>query len=76
MLDQAIHMLIAFLVLCLFTLDHILSGAACGFMMGMIREITEEGPKVKLHHIRDALNSWEDLSFWTIGGLLAKIVTM
>ncbi|HET7255624.1 MAG TPA: hypothetical protein VFJ46_17845 [Xanthobacteraceae bacterium] len=47
-----------------------LTGAWAGFCMGVVRELTEEG-EISLPALRRALRSRLDLTFWTLGGLLA-----
>lgn len=45
-----------------------------GFMLGLVREITEEGSPVTGAKVLQALRSWPDLLFWTIGGGLAGVI--
>lgn len=72
--DQAAHAAAA--LLCLLPVavaPSFFTGVLSGFLVGMVREITEEG-EVSLAAIRHALGSWLDLSFWALGGALAGLV--
>lgn len=72
--DQALHCAAA--ILCLLPValaPNILTGAVSGFLVGLVREITEEG-KVNLAALRHALGSKLDLSFWALGGAIAGLI--
>ena len=72
--DQALHAGAA--VLCLLPIalaPCILSGIVSGFLVGMVREITEEG-EVSLDALKHALHSRLDLSFWALGGAIAGLI--
>jgi hypothetical protein len=74
-LDQALHCAVA--LLCLLPLalaPNALSGAVSGFLLGLVREVTEEGDPVSLAKLRAALGSKLDLSFWALGGAVAGII--
>lgn len=72
--DQAAHFGAALIPLALFVLvPNPLTGACAGFIMGMIREVTEEGD-LTLANVRAALGSWKDLLFWTLGGATAGLI--
>ncbi len=45
-----------------------------GFAIGMVREITEEGSPVTFVKVQNALLSWLDLSFWTLGGAFVGVL--
>ena len=72
--DQALHCAAA--ILCLLPIalaPNILTGALSGFLLGLIREITEEG-EVSLAALKAALGSRLDLSFWALGGAIAGAI--
>ncbi len=72
LVDQTIHFAVPYLVLSLLHLaPHLLTYAFAGFVIGLIREITEEGNPVTLPKLRKALQSYSDLTFWILGGLAA-----
>jgi hypothetical protein len=71
--DQLAHLIIAFLTIVILS-PTILTGALAGFVIGMVREVTEEGGPVSFKTVRAALGSWPDLAFWTLGGALAGIL--
>ncbi len=70
--DQSAHVAAAFLILVL-TGPGIIGGALAGFAIGLVRELTEEG-EISLPALKAALGSRLDLTFWTLGGLLAGII--
>ena len=74
-IDQSSHVVVAILVFILFTLGGYFGALLAGFIMGMIREVTEEGATVDVDKLLSAIKSWKDLLFWSIGGLLAKLIT-
>lgn len=72
--DQSAHCAAA--ILCLLPValaPNILTGLLSGFLVGLVREITEEG-EVSLAALRHALGSRLDLSFWALGGAIAGII--
>lgn len=48
--------------------------AWAGFCLGMVREVTEEGPPVTVRSVVAAVSSWRDLLFWTLGGLAVGVI--
>lgn len=75
-IDQALHGAVAFLVISAAQFGPF-GGAVAGFLCGMVREVTEAGLPVTWAKIKAApLHSDAplDLSFWTLGGLLAGLV--
>lgn len=65
--DQVAHFVIAFLVVSMvLAYPGIVSGGAAGFAMGLIREVTEDGPV-------NSPGSLLDLVFWTLGGVVAGV---
>jgi lipid-binding SYLF domain-containing protein len=44
--------------------------AWAGFCLGMVREVTEESPLVTIISVRNAVQSYRDLAFWTLGGFV------
>ena len=73
LIDQTAHIGFAFLCFVVFSLESIAFGFVAGVMIGMIREVTEEGERVSISDINNAAKSYKDLFFWGVGGLLAKI---
>lgn len=72
--DQALHCAAALLCLLPVALaPSIITGAISGLLVGLVREITEEG-EVSLAALRSALGSKLDLSFWTLGGAIAGLI--
>ncbi len=72
--DQALHAAAALIILLPFALaPSLLTGAVSGFLIGLVRELTEEG-EVSLPALRRALGSKLDLSFWALGGAFAGII--
>lgn len=72
--DQAAHALDA--ILCLLPValwPNPLTGALSGFLVGMVREITEEG-EVSLPALKRALGSKLDLTFWALGGAFVGLI--
>lgn len=67
-IDQTAHFVVAFAVLLLASFAGAsltpVAGAVIGCAFGLIREVTEADP---IDSWRDAL----DITFWTLGGLLA-----
>ena len=65
--DQGAHFFAAFAIVAIaFNISPIAGGAAIGFALGFLRELTEGdgfGP-----------SSCRDIFFWTLGGLLAGVV--
>lgn len=74
LIDQSAHALAALVALLPAALwPAPASFAWAGFACGFVREITEEG-KITVPHFAHALGSWRDLTFWTVGGLLAGVI--
>lgn len=74
-IDQTAHFVAALAILSLVLwVKHPLACALAGYLMGMIREVTEEGPLVTLATITKAEQSYMDLAFWTGGGLAAGLI--
>ncbi len=80
-LDQSAHMVVSLLILSIFLFGSkkrpLLSGLISGFFIGCIREVTEEGTLVTLEVVADVfkdIDAYIDLTFWSIGGLLAGIL--
>ena len=73
--DQSIHTIAAMIILLPALLfPNLVSGAFSGFMIGFVREITEEGTPVTFEKMKSAFNSRLDLTFWTFGGAIAGLV--
>lgn len=71
--DQAAHAAAGLVILAPFALHpSILTGAIAGFGIGLVRELTEEGP-INLENLKDALGSKLDLTFWALGGATAGL---
>lgn len=47
--------------------------AWAGFCLGSVREVTRDGPVVRLASFRRLLRQKLDLTFWTLGGLVAGL---
>ena len=75
-IDQGSHFAAALLILLMFYYGGIIGSALAGFGVGFVRELTEEGDRVTLAAAKAALGSWLDLSFWTLGGVVAKVITL
>ena len=80
-LDQFLHALIALVIVCLASSGTLLGAGLAGFLVGAIREVTEqefayiEGRKLDFWTIFDAIRtSPRDLTFWTLGGILAGLL--
>lgn len=77
-IDQVAHASAACLGLLPFALaPSPLTGALAGLVMGFVRELTEEGPLVKLEHFGNVIRSGGsrlDLAFWTLGGFVAGLI--
>jgi hypothetical protein len=72
--DQAAHVAAAIIVLLPLALFlNPLAGAVSGFGLGLIRELTEEGP-INPENLKDALGSKLDLTFWALGGAIVGII--
>jgi hypothetical protein len=72
--DQSAHFAAAAIILLpVILFPCFLTGALSGLGVGLVREITEEG-EVSLSALRHALNSKLDLTFWSLGGLLAGML--
>lgn len=72
--DQAAHA--AFAMLCLLPValaPSIITGALSGFLVGLVREITEER-EVSLAALKRALGSKLDLTFWALGGAIVGMI--
>lgn len=75
--DQAAHGAVALGVLSLAATGEPLGFALAGFLIGMVREVTEAGLPVTWSKIKAApvhSDAPLDLTFWTLGGLLAGLV--
>ena len=73
--DQAAHAAAA--VLCLLPLaiaPNVIGGVLSGFLVGLVREVTEEGDPVSIDKLRAALGSWKDLLGWSLGGLILGLL--
>lgn len=69
--DQSAHALaLATLLLPIMLWPNPFTGAWAGFIAGMIREVTEEAPKVSLQSIKVALHSFRDLTCWAATGAI------
>jgi hypothetical protein len=69
--DQLAHAGAA--ILCLLPLaiaPNFIGGILSGFLVGLVREVTEEGDPVSVDKLRAALGSWKDLCGWSLGGLI------
>jgi hypothetical protein len=75
-IDQAAHFIVAWLtVVVLQWLDSSATAAGggfVGFMLGLVREVTEED-EVSLKALGRALGSYRDLLFWTLGGVVGSL---
>ena len=74
-LDQAAHAsyaLVTLLPLALYPCA--LTGAWAGLGMGMLREVTEEGPLVTVASIKAATHSRLDLLVWSVAGTILGLV--
>lgn len=72
--DQAAHVAAAILCLAPVALfPNPIGGAVSGFLVGLVRELTEEG-EISLEALKQALGSKLDLSFWALGGAIAGII--
>ena len=73
--DQTLHAITAATIITAAQYG-IIGGALAGFIAGAIREVTEEGSPVTLDKIKTAITkSKHDLTFWTLGGALAGLLT-
>ena len=73
--DQVAHFLAA--TVALFPLvcwPGVLTFTWAGFMLGLVREVTEEGAPVTGPKALRALRSWRDLTFWTLGGTFVGVL--
>lgn len=80
LLDQSAHVFVSFLILILFYYaikrNSMFISLISGFLIGSIREVTEEGNLVTLDIVSGVftdVDAYIDLSFWSIGGLLAYL---
>ena len=74
--DQSAHFITAIITLLPFAMwPNLLTGAFAGFMVGLVREITEEGTPVTPLKVANALHSRLDLTFWTLGGIAVGALT-
>lgn len=75
--DQSAHMAVAAFALApAIYWPNPFTYAWAGFCMGLVREVTEEGPPVTLATVVAAVTqgrSWLDLSFWTLGGFAVGV---
>lgn len=76
-IDQAAHYTVAMLVVGLPQLAgpteiSVVGGAFIGFMLGLVREVTEED-EVSLAALGEAIQSKRDLLWWTLGGLVGGL---
>lgn len=73
--DQSLHALVAITII-LLAQHGIVGCALAGFIAGSIREVTEEGIPVTFDKIKTAIRTSKlDLTFWTLGGLIAGYLT-
>jgi hypothetical protein len=64
-------------ILCLLPLaiaPNIVGGILSGFLVGLVREVSEEGNPVSIDKLRAALGSWKDLCGWSLGGLILGLI--
>ena len=77
LIDQSSHAAVAFVATAAILIaPGILTAALAGFLMGLVRELTEEGTKVTGQAFRNvwaSRNSKIDIAFWTLGGALAGL---
>jgi hypothetical protein len=73
-LDQSAHFIAAVAILSMPALWGWFGGALAGFAIGVVREATEEADTVTPRALWNALHSVLDLSFWTLGGLVAGLI--
>lgn len=67
LIDQSAHFIIALAILGLVTLlPNLLTYALAGASLGLIREVTEQGPVTSPGSLLDIL-------FWSLGGLAAGV---
>jgi hypothetical protein len=78
--DQFAHTFVSFIILILFYFGvkkkSLALGAISGFIIGLIREVTEEGNLVTFDIVGAVfldVDAYIDLSFWSLGGLLATL---
>jgi len=75
LLDQSAHVAAALVGLVPLALaPSPLTGVWAGFLMGLVRELTEEGSRVRLAHfgaVARSAASRLDIAFWTLGGFIA-----
>lgn len=74
--DQSAHLAVGMIgVLPVALWPHPLSMLWATFMMGLMREVGEEGSPVTFAKVRHALGSTRDLGAWTLAGLLAWAIS-
>lgn len=72
--DQAAHAIAAVVALLPAALwPGPLSFAFAGFCLGAVREVTRNGPVVRLSSFRRLATQKLDLTFWTLGGFIAGL---
>jgi hypothetical protein len=71
-IDQTLHVLWCWLVICpLFLIGGMWGFALTGFMICLVREISQRGVPVTMAKIKDVfLTEKLDMIFWTLGGIL------
>lgn len=76
--DQIVHFTVALAVLALFALGGLIGGAIAGAALGLIRELTEAGgSRIALAEIAPHFarrDPWIDITFWTLGGVVAALI--
>lgn len=74
--DQTAHAVAAMVIVLIIGFwFHPLTYALGGFLIGFVRELTEEGTPVTLAKAVEAVRTSKlDLMFWTIGGIAAWFV--
>ena len=72
--DQSAHAAVGAVVVIVASLFGFIGAIFAAFIVGMVREVTEEGTPVTGSKVMRALGSWKDLLGWTAGGLLAAVM--
>lgn len=72
--DQSAHFAVAFAILVLPIWLGWFGAALAGFLIGLVREATEEAGTVTPLALWRALHSLIDLTFWTLGGLAVGVM--
>lgn len=76
--DQSLHFAIAFSLLAIITLiPSVPTYALCGFLFGYLREVSELQAPTTLTKLKLAFTNQKlDLTFWTIGGIVAGLLLL